>query len=58
MDLSSDLDDAAKSIALNHHEKWDGSGYTEHVNTDNGSISPNHNPKIGKKGVESLSLRK
>jgi response regulator RpfG family c-di-GMP phosphodiesterase len=34
MDSNSDWDDMAAEIALNHHEKWDGSGYPGHISPD------------------------
>lgn len=30
-DISSDLDESARVVALNHHERWDGNGYPGHV---------------------------
>jgi len=46
---TSDWDDMAAEIALNHHEKWDGSGYPGKV----GNISDdNWTPGPGKKGSE------
>jgi HD-GYP domain-containing protein (c-di-GMP phosphodiesterase class II) len=30
-DMQSDFEEAAASVALNHHEKWDGTGYPGHV---------------------------
>jgi len=47
---ASELDDMAAEIALNHHEKWDGTGYPGHLE----DIFHTH-PKIdgtGKKGEE------
>ena len=56
-DLQSDYDEAAAIIALNHHEKWDGTGYPGHVNPLTGAPLPGHEPKNGdsmpgKKGEE------
>lgn len=49
--LQSDYDEAAAIIALNHHEKWDGSGYPGHVDPITGSPLPGHeNSASGKKG--------
>ena len=31
MDAKSDLDELAGTIALNHHERWDGRGYPGHI---------------------------
>ena len=42
-DSKSDWDDMAAEIALNHHEKWDGSGYPGHIcniNREDISIGP------------------
>jgi HD-GYP domain-containing protein (c-di-GMP phosphodiesterase class II) len=30
-DIQSDFEDVAASVALNHHEKWDGTGYPGHL---------------------------
>jgi response regulator RpfG family c-di-GMP phosphodiesterase len=46
---TSDWDDMAAEIALNHHEKWDGSGYPGKV-TD--LFDDNWQPGPGKKGNE------
>jgi response regulator RpfG family c-di-GMP phosphodiesterase len=50
-DRTSDWDDMSAEIALNHHEKWDGSGYPGHI-TDiyQANIPPCCGP--GKKGAE------
>jgi len=46
---TSDWDDMAAEIALNHHEKWDGSGYPGNI----GDIfDENWQPGPGKRGVE------
>ncbi len=37
VDGNSELDQAAASVALNHHEKWDGSGYPGHVDPISGA---------------------
>ncbi len=34
----SEFDEAAAVVALNHHEKWDGTGYPGHVNPCDGSV--------------------
>lgn len=52
----SDFDDAAGVVALNHHEKWDGTGYPGHVDFRTGKPlqgykGPNGRAR-GKKGVE------
>lgn len=35
-DRYSDFDEASLLVALNHHEKWDGTGYPGHVDVKNG----------------------
>jgi response regulator RpfG family c-di-GMP phosphodiesterase len=47
---TSDLDDMAAEIALNHHEKWDGSGYPGHIEDIYSDPPSNCGP--GKKGDE------
>lgn len=56
-DLQSDYDEAAAIIALNHHEKWDGSGYPGHVDLASGHPIGNRQdtaggPFQGKKELE------
>jgi len=46
---TSDWDDMAAEIALNHHEKWDGSGYPGQVNN---IFDDNWIPGAGKMGAE------
>ena len=56
-DAQSDFDDAARLVALNHHERWDGKGgYPGHINIQTGkplpgSALPDGSPKP-KKGEE------
>lgn len=49
VDSNSDWDDMAAEIALNHHEKWDGTGYPGFFTLDGKDISIPHS---GKKGME------
>lgn len=55
-DEYSDFDEAAASIALNHHERWDGRGYPGHISVQTGAPLPgceDENGKpLGKKGEE------
>ena len=44
----SDYDEAAAIIALNHHEKWDGSGYPGHVDPFTGKPLPGHDVRNGR----------
>lgn len=48
-DSTSDWDDMAAEIALNHHEKWDGTGYPGKIND---IYAKNWPSGPGKKGVE------
>jgi len=55
--LQSDYDEAAAIVTLNHHEKWDGTGYPGHVDPVTGKPLPGHappdgGPLPGKKGEE------
>ena len=56
VDRQSDFDDAAAQVALNHHERWDGTGYPGHVDITTGMPIPGFtlpNGKArGKKGEE------
>lgn len=60
LDIQSDYDEAAGIIALNHHEKWDGSGYPGHVDPQTGAPLPGFalpdGSARGKKGEEIHSL--
>jgi HD-GYP domain-containing protein (c-di-GMP phosphodiesterase class II) len=55
-DKYSELDEAAAIVALNHHEKWDGTGYPGNVNVSDCSALPGHENDDGtarpKKGKE------
>ena len=55
IDRASDYDDDAADVAMNHHEKWDGSGYPGHVDENNvplpGKTDAQGRP-LGKKGEE------
>lgn len=55
-DVYSDFDETASLIALNHHEKWDGSGYPGHINPMTGNPIPGCEAEggksIGKKAEE------
>ncbi len=50
------FDDTAAAVALNHHEKWNGSGYPGYINTATGRPLPEHKQPngraAGKKGEE------
>jgi response regulator RpfG family c-di-GMP phosphodiesterase len=47
-DMYSDFDEAASIIALNHHEKWDGTGYPGHINPMSGKPIPGYEDESGK----------
>lgn len=55
-DTYSSFDEVARSIALNQHENWDGSGYPGHVNLDDGKPLPGYEKPdgtaYGKRGDE------
>lgn len=44
----SEFDDAAKIVALNHHEKWNGAGYPGHVDYFTGKPLPGHENNEGR----------
>jgi len=52
----SEFDEAAAVVALNHHEKWDGTGYPGHVNPLDAKVIPGYENADGtprpKKGQE------
>ena len=54
MDYKSDFEEVAAEVSLNHHEKWDGTGYPGHIDiasqmplTDNGASKDTPRPKKG-----------
>lgn len=47
-ELYSDFDEAAAIVALNHHERWDGTGYPGHVNPRDGTPLPGWTGPDGK----------
>lgn len=55
-DINSDFDEVAAQVALNHHEKWDGTGYPGHINPFSCKALPGCSQKDGtprlKKGEE------
>jgi HD-GYP domain-containing protein (c-di-GMP phosphodiesterase class II) len=52
----SEFDEASAVVALNHHEKWDGTGYPGHINPHDGKAVPGYERSDGtarpKKGDE------
>ncbi|MBI9083584.1 MAG: HD domain-containing protein [Desulfobacterales bacterium] len=42
LEARSDFDEAAREVALNHHERWDGDGYPGHVDIVTGAPLPGH----------------
>lgn len=56
LDPQSDFDEAARQVALNHHERWDGNGYPGHVSVATGEPLSDHNhpdgTATGKKGED------
>ena len=52
----SEFDEASAVVALNHHEKWDGTGYPGHINPYDGKVVPGYERSDGsprpKKGDE------
>lgn len=54
--LASDFDEVSAEVALNHHEKWDGSGYPGHMDAATEMPLPGHGGQDGqplpKKGEE------
>jgi HD-GYP domain-containing protein (c-di-GMP phosphodiesterase class II) len=43
----SEFDEAAAIVALNHHEKWDGTGYPGHVNPFDAKVLPGYEKSDG-----------
>jgi HD-GYP domain-containing protein (c-di-GMP phosphodiesterase class II) len=52
LNRQSDFDDAAATVALNHHERWDGQGYPGHVDVASGQPLDGFARRLGKKGDE------
>ncbi|GAK55363.1 metal dependent phosphohydrolase [Candidatus Vecturithrix granuli] len=48
MNPQSEFDEIACQIALNHHERWDGSGYPGHVDPITGKPLPGYEDETGK----------
>lgn len=55
-DVFSGFEEMARVIALNHHERWDGSGYPGHIRVEDGSPLPGYEKAdgsaFGKRGNE------
>ena len=56
LQTQSEFDEAAREVAFNHHERWDGMGYPGHVDIETGAplpeyVLPDGTPR-GKKGEE------
>ena len=56
LQAQSEFDEAAREVAFNHHERWDGMGYPGHVDIETGNPLPGYalsdgTPR-GKKGTE------
>lgn len=47
-DKHSDFDETAYIVALNHHEKWDGTGYPGYINPETGKPLPGYETADGK----------
>ncbi len=47
-ELQSDFEEMAAQVALNHHEKWDGTGYPGHLDPINEKALPGHEEPDGK----------
>lgn len=45
---SSEFDEVATEVALNHHERWDGKGYPGHIDLFTGKALPGYEDKNGK----------
>ena len=54
--IQTDFEEVAAAVALNHHERWDGTGYPGHVDLATGKPLPGYEGKfghaLGKKGEE------
>jgi len=48
MNTQSEFDEIACQIALNHHERWDGTGYPGYVTPVTGNVLPGYEDETGK----------
>jgi len=46
--IQSDFEEAAAEVALNHHERWDGTGYPGHIDPISGKVLPGFEGADGK----------
>ena len=47
LQAQSDFDEAAREVAFNHHERWDGQGYPGHVDIATGEPLPGYEQPDG-----------
>jgi HD-GYP domain-containing protein (c-di-GMP phosphodiesterase class II) len=52
-DFQTDFEEVAITVALNHHEKWDGTGYPGHVDIFTGKALPGHEASLGQATAKS-----